>query len=250
MEITQASDSLHLVRTRHVNWVLYDGPDGFLLIDSGYLGQRDLLERSIRDLGHRPEDISAALVTHGHVDHIGGLPWLTARYDTPVYSSEQEAAHIRREYLEQAGPADIARNIMRPGVLSWSTQIVGLMRGRAGLGVPSARGIEEAEARALPGSPRPIVVPGHTSGHTVYYFESERVLVAGDAIATEHATSRVRGPQLLPDFFHHDPSQALAGLGALADLEVETVLPGHGPATPGPMSSVIEQIRDRPPRSR
>ncbi|UYM05162.1 MBL fold metallo-hydrolase [Solicola gregarius] len=250
MEITQASDSLHLVSTRHVNWVIYDGPDGLLLIDAGYVGQRDLLERSIRELGHGPDEIAAALVTHGHVDHIGGLPWLATRYGTPVYSSEREAAHIRREFLEQAGPPDIVRNLTRPGVLTWSVQIVGLMRGRAGLGVPSAEPIDEATARTLPGSPRPIVVTGHTTGHTAYYFEAERVLVAGDAITTEHATSRVQGPQLLPEFFHHDPSQALASLNELADLEVDTVLPGHGPPTPGPMPTVIAQIRDRHPRYR
>ncbi|UPK73080.1 MBL fold metallo-hydrolase [Nocardioidaceae bacterium SCSIO 66511] len=247
MEITPASDSLRLVRTKHVNWVAYDGPDGFLLIDGGYVGQRDLLERSIRELGHRPADAAAALVTHGHVDHIGGLTWLAKAYGTPVYSGDREAAHIRREFLEQAGPRDIVRNVLRPGVLRWASEISILMRGRAGLGVQSARSIDEAGS--LPGSPLPIVVPGHTSGHTVYYFERERALVAGDAIATAHATSRVDGPQLLPDFFHTDPEQAAANLSVLVDLDVEVVLPGHGPVVPGPMNAVIEAVRTRRPRS-
>ena len=120
MEIIQASESMHLVRARHVNWVLYDGPDGVLLIDGGYVGQRDLLEESVRRLGHDPADITAALVTHGHVDHIGGLPWLANTYGTPIYSSEREAAHLRREFLEQAGPRDIIANLFRTGVAAWA----------------------------------------------------------------------------------------------------------------------------------
>ena len=80
--VDRVSERLHFVHTEHVNWVVYAGPDGVTLIDSGYVGQRDLLVASLDAIGHRPEEVVAVLITHGHADHLGGAAWLAEQFGT------------------------------------------------------------------------------------------------------------------------------------------------------------------------
>lgn len=56
-----------------------------LLIDCGLSGKKmiDLL----RQIGRRPEDIDAILVTHEHSDHVKGLGVFARRFQTPVYAN-------------------------------------------------------------------------------------------------------------------------------------------------------------------
>src|SRR5690606_35870898 len=120
--VESVTSRVHLVRTEHVNWVIYSGDDGVVLIDSGYLGQRPLLEESLRAVGHAPADLATVLVTHGHADHLGGATWLAAEYAVPVHAGESEVSHIRRDRIEQVGPRDVLRNALRPGVARWAIE--------------------------------------------------------------------------------------------------------------------------------
>jgi glyoxylase-like metal-dependent hydrolase (beta-lactamase superfamily II) len=47
--------------------------DQLILVDTGVPleGYQDTLLKSIRDLGFKPENITLAIVTHGHGDHAG-----------------------------------------------------------------------------------------------------------------------------------------------------------------------------------
>jgi glyoxylase-like metal-dependent hydrolase (beta-lactamase superfamily II) len=93
----------------------------------------------------------------------------------------------------------------------------------------------------IPGHPVVAVhTPGHTSGHCALHLPDRGVLLAGDALMTEHALVSTPGPQLLPDFFHHDPEEARASLRRLAGLEAETVVPGHGPVFRGSPAAAVE----------
>ena len=154
-----------------------------------------------------------------------------------------EVRHARREVVEQAGPADVARNAWRPRVLAWAVHAVRLGALRS-VAVPTATALEEP--LDLPGRPVPVPTPGHTSGHTAYLLPDAGVLVSGDALVTGHPTTARTGPQRLPAFFDHDPARAAVALDALAPLDADVLLPGHGPAwhgTPG-QAVVIAHSRD------
>jgi glyoxylase-like metal-dependent hydrolase (beta-lactamase superfamily II) len=79
----------------------------------------------------------------------------------------------------------------------------------------------------------------------VFHLPDAGVVVSGDALVSAHPTSRVRGPQLLPDMFHHERARAVASLDVLAALEGDLLLPGHGPAHRGPLREAALQARDR-----
>ena len=137
MKITEAADGVFAVEGHAVNWTLIAEGDALTLVDAGYPGDHDDVLASISEIGHRLSDVEAVLVTHAHIDHIGSLPRLLEQHPMPVLLSPIEARHARREYLEQAGTADVVRNLWRPRVLPWALHIMrkGAMNDR---GVPTA----------------------------------------------------------------------------------------------------------------
>jgi hypothetical protein len=91
----------------------------------------------------------------------------------------------------------------------------------------------------VPGQPRPVHTPGHTSGHCAFHLPDRGVLLAGDALMTDHALVPTAEPQLLPGFFNLDAHRARASLRLLADLDAEAVVPGHGAAFLGSPADAV-----------
>jgi glyoxylase-like metal-dependent hydrolase (beta-lactamase superfamily II) len=212
--------------TGYAAWtVLVEGTD-VLLVDTGYPADAEALEASIAAAGRTVDDVVAVLVTHAHVDHVGGLAALPA--GVPVLTSQGEAAHLRREFLEQVGPGAIAARLWRPRVARWA---VGVVRsgGLRDVAFPRVAGVDTGERLDLPGGPIAVPTPGHTSGHVAWHFPDDGVVVSGDAVVTAHPTSTLTGPQLLEEMFHHDPAAAEASLAVLRSLDADRLFPGHGP---------------------
>jgi glyoxylase-like metal-dependent hydrolase (beta-lactamase superfamily II) len=94
-------------------------------------------------------------------------------------------------------------------------------------------------AEALPGRPMAVPTPGHTGGHCSYIVDG--VLVSGDALVTGHPLAKRRGPQLLPKVFNHSEPDCVRSLAALAMLETDVLIPGHGDLWLGPIREAVRQ---------
>jgi glyoxylase-like metal-dependent hydrolase (beta-lactamase superfamily II) len=228
----QVADGVHLVTGTDVNWVLVQEGDALTVVDTGYPGDAGRLDASVRALGREPGDVAGVLVTHWHVDHVGSVVRWAEDHGVPTWVHRDELANARGDRHESATTLDVARRAWQPRYAAWALRI-----SRAGATAqPTSDAVRTWEGDGpldLPGGPVPVHVPGHTSGHAVYLFPGAGVLATGDALATGHAVSRRRGPQLLPDFFATDPERAAASLARLRDLDADTIAPGHGPVWRG-----------------
>ncbi len=232
----------HFVSTSTVNWVILQDDSGVTLIDGGYPGHAPAVIESLRRVGSAPEEIRGALLTHAHVDHLGGLARLRTQHAFDVFADPEEVSHARRDYLEQAEPADIARIAYRPRVMRWLSRIVPL-------GALNKDGIADTlpftDLNALPGSPVAVPTHGHTRGHSAFVVGDGEVAVTGDALVSGHMISSTAGPQCLGHVFAHDDAANRAAVATLADLDAVVVMPGHGPLLSGRMSIFVEQALTR-----
>ncbi len=90
-------------RLNHINIYMLDTPQGWLLIDSGVNNQvtadhwQQLLAGPLSD-----QAVSAILITHHHVDHMGYCGPLAQITNAPVFTSQPEAEH--GQWLHQLAP--------------------------------------------------------------------------------------------------------------------------------------------------
>ncbi|MET9573961.1 MBL fold metallo-hydrolase [Streptomyces massasporeus] len=244
VDVQQVADGTYLVHGSNTNWVILTEGDAVTLVDTGYPGDREQVLASLVQVGSSPEAVAAVLITHAHNDHLGSAEYLRASYGTPIYLHEAEVPHARREFLHQVSVGTVLRNGWRPGVLPWAVHAL-RSGGTTPVPVTAPRAFPTAGALDLPGRPVPVHTPGHTDGHCAYHLPGTGVLISGDALVSGHPTSRVEGPQLLPDMFHHERPRALASLDVLAELEGELLLPGHGPVHRGPVRDAARRARER-----
>jgi len=62
---------IYYVGTQELAAFLVSSPQGHILIDGGIPGAAAVIEKSIRDIGFKPEDIRILLTTQAHFDHVG-----------------------------------------------------------------------------------------------------------------------------------------------------------------------------------
>lgn len=240
----EVTKDVFCVEGTSVNWVLVREGSDLTLVDGGWLGDAAKVEASIREIGHRPEDVRAVLLTHAHIDHTGALGHLWRRYGIPAYAHVSEVPHARGEYREQATPLDLVPHVWSRRGLKWVADIV-----RAGAlkhqEIPDIHPLLQDGPLDLPGRPVPVACQGHTSGHNAYLFPGLGAVATGDALVTGHPLSAATGPQLLPSFFSHSQEQSLAALDVLGALEADILLPGHGEPWYGDLSEAAAMARRR-----
>lgn len=243
-DVRQVTDGTYLVHGSNTNWVILTDGDSVTLVDTGYPGDRQLVLDSLAQVGSSPEAVAAVLITHAHNDHLGSAEYLRSAHGTPVYLHEAEVPHARREFLQQVTVAEVLKNAWRPGVLPWMVHAL-RSGGTEQHPVTAPEPFAGAGPLDLPGRPVPVHTPGHTTGHCVYHLPDAGIVISGDALVSGHPTSRIRGPQLLPDMFHHERDRAMTSLDVLEALDADVLLPGHGPLHNGPICEAARHARER-----
>jgi ribonuclease J len=95
--------------------------DDIIVIDAGLMFPEaellgvDIVVPDISYLIENRERVRAIILTHGHEDHIGGLPWILSELNVPVWATEFTLAYIE-DKLEEHGLLETAKlNEIRPG---------------------------------------------------------------------------------------------------------------------------------------
>ncbi len=103
------------------NMMVIEYDDDIIVIDAGLMFPEedmlgvDLVIPDINYLLENRDKIRGILVTHGHEDHIGALPYVLPQLDVPVYSTQLTNGLISVKLKERKALANANLNILPPG---------------------------------------------------------------------------------------------------------------------------------------
>jgi glyoxylase-like metal-dependent hydrolase (beta-lactamase superfamily II) len=181
-----------------------------VLIDAGAGRSFDNLVANIESLGFKPEKLSAVILTHRHIDHIGSAWQFNQEFKAQVIAHELDAEAIE----------------------------TGIGVGAEYYGIPyhpcavslKLKGPEDI-LRYGPHELRILHIPGHTPGGVAVYVDMEKRILFGQD---------VHGPYFLPGA---DTRLAKVSLQKLMDLQADILCEGHFGIIQ-PKEAVIEYIED------
>ena len=87
---------------------------GILFPDEGMPAGVDFAIPNFSYLRENRQKLAAVLITHGHEDHIGALPYLLAEFDVPVYASRLTHGLITVKLRERGLIKDARLNVVEP----------------------------------------------------------------------------------------------------------------------------------------
>ena len=235
------------VPTSFVNAYLLGEPSGpWALVDTGLSGfgwkiRAAAAERFGAD--SRPE---AIFLTHGHFDHCGNARALSDHWDVPIYAHPLEMPYLtgRSDYPPPDPTVGGAIAMMSRVLPHGSHDFGARLRHYGAPGSPETGG-------PLPGFDgwRWVFTPGHAPGHVSLFRDSDRTLLAGDAVVTMNMDSWVEMVAKQRELatggspFISDWNEYAQSLHTLAELSPVTLAAGHGyPMSSGELPGDLERF--------
>jgi glyoxylase-like metal-dependent hydrolase (beta-lactamase superfamily II) len=222
----QVADGVYRLTPGVCNFYLLEGGGKLVLVDAGAPRDWDLLVRTLTTLGRGLEDLDAVLITHAHSDHTGFAERARSTAEVPVWIHQADAAVAKG--VKPAKNDGRARSYLLR--VEFYRTLVSLARRGATKLIPikEVSAFADGETLEVPGRPRVVHAPGHTPGCAALLLEGQRVLLAGDVLATRNPLTGRVGPQIMPSGLNRDTPQALRSLDVLDGVPADVVLPGHG----------------------
>ena len=245
-DILEFAPDLAYRRLSIVNVIFYGNPsesNEWVLIDTGLsTSSKAIIEAAEHRFGPgtRP---TAIVLTHGHFDHTGSLEALVQHWDVPVYAHPLEIPYLNGQ--ASYPPADA---LVGGGAMA----LLSPLFPRSPVNVEPWLKILPPDG-SIPGMQgwRWLHTPGHAPGHISLWRESDRTLIAGDAIVTTGQESvyevivqkpEMHGP---PRYLTPDWEEAEHSVAGLAALEPERIITGHGrPVCGANMRSRLHELAD------
>ena len=146
-------------------------------------------------------------LTHGHLDHVGGVVAMRELTDTPVIGPHCDDLFLLEDLSNKT------REYAKYG-FEFSTNFL------------PTRWLNEGEVLSVGQYEFSVLhIPGHTPGHVVFYCEREKLLIAGDVLFKE-SIGRTDFPRGNKQDLHHGIRTKLYRLP-----ENVVVIPGHRETT-------------------
>ncbi|RKP48006.1 MBL fold metallo-hydrolase [Cohnella endophytica] len=217
--------------------VLYD-ENSLVLVDTGLPGFYDRIIASIQQAGLSPAKLTAIVITHQDIDHLGSLPQFLGapsgerldvyahEADKPVVDGHQPIIKVPEERLNLILgmlPETLASQYRSVFSSATSDNVNRLL--------------VDGERLPFGGGVTVIHTPGHTPGHVSLYHQPSKTLIAGDAMIVKDGELDGPIPGFTPDL-----NEALRSLGKLAAYDIETVICYHGGIYRGQANERIAEL--------
>ncbi len=201
--------------------------DRLTLVDTGLRGSAGAIERYVRRIGRRMEELGLVILTHHHMDHAGALGEIHRKYGPRVAAHVAEVPYVEGQlpagHSVGGGPSGAFLEVIEPflKVEPASVDIV----------------LQDGTVLDILGGVQVIHTPGHTLGSICLYIPSRRLALVGDAFSI-----RPWGLELPTAVSTVDMDLARRSLYRLADLDLEAVCASHGKPFVGDASGKIRQF--------
>jgi glyoxylase-like metal-dependent hydrolase (beta-lactamase superfamily II) len=213
---------IHIIDGYISSVILIEYPDRILCVDSGSRPDVRLINEFVTEkLSRSMTDIRLCVITHMHPDHAGGAAALKKNFGIPLAAHEG----INDWYTGPWGWIQNRIDLM-------SQQRIRRIRKMPCEPVRFPRSLDldhELDNREpLPsfGDWIALHVPGHTSHDIAIYNEEARAICTGDCVIN------IRGKFVLPIPVLFE-GRMIKSLKKMAELDVTTMVPSHGPVVSG-----------------
>ena len=245
----QSSNSTGDVKVYHIQnyfseaYLVKGANKKLILIETGVsvAGYQDSLVHSIKKLGFNPDDISLAVVTHGHGDHAGNARFLQQTYHIPIAGSKADLVKFTTGKTELSKCEDVSiwgSRLRAYSDLSYQPFTPEILIEKATI---------DLDTYGVNGKIIPIA-GGHTPGDLLVLIGPN--LFVGDAFL---GTFKAQGGGLAPDghqvrehFYHENKQLADQNLKLIEKIALEnnvkTVYPTHnGPVSTHALTKYIQE---------
>ena len=194
------------------------------MIDAGLPASSPSLLAYLAEIGLTPQAIRRVIVTHHHVDHVGGLPELLELSEAEVWAHRDDAAVIEGAVPRTGIPPERLATILEAMPTEQRAAAAARMKQMSEVApvLVDLRLVGGEELNVL-GGVHILHSPGHTAGHLCLYLPALSLLVAGDLLRLQDGVIREA-----PAGFAADADQSLASARQIATLGFERFVGYHG----------------------
>ena len=164
-----------------------------IIVDAGLLIDAEQVIKTVRDEGL---NIDGMILTHRHIDHVEGAPYISKELDIPLYASEAAAAPLREGDSVTTGALLFGGTLEKMEVLPIKQAPLG----------------DEWEV---------LHTPGHSEGSVCLFSPADGILISGDTVFCDGGVGRWDLPT-------GSLTKLTESLRTLQDLPVKGLYPGHG----------------------
>lgn len=221
------------LKTLHPVLIQHEGRN--YLVDCGYEEMFEELKHELKLLGLAMTDLTGAIITHDDYDHLGCLKQMKeANSNLKVFcgalEKESVSGSIKSERLIQA---EALLEHMPEESKEWAIQFIQKVQNVQRIPVDQVF----ADSECLEQELTVVHTPGHTLGHISLFWDTEKTLVAGDALVVENGELDIANPS-----FTLDLQTAIQSVHKIKRLNPQKIICYHGGVVDCNLDEKLERL--------